>query len=100
MKTTEWKVGDETRIATMTNLRWGVIIEISHGTATVIMEDGHIQYWGIGSLETRESYLRSCERMRDEWTGAHYRKMVELADRPFVKHPNWTEWYARATAPV
>lgn len=93
-----WKVGDAARIATYGDCRWCEIIDINQGgCVTVMMENGNIAYWEIGSLETRESYLRSCHRMQDEWTGAEYKRMVALADRPFVKHPKWDEWVARAT---
>lgn len=92
-----WKAGDEARIATYGGMHWVHILHISHGIATTLSERGDVQYWGLGSLETRESYLASCERMRDEWTGAHYREMVALADRPFVKHAKWAEWMERAS---
>ena len=93
-----WKPGDDARIGTMGNCHWVRVLSIYKGSiATCLSETGNIEYWSIGSLETRESYLASCRRMRDEWTGAHYRKLVELADRPFVKPAAWDEWMARAT---
>jgi hypothetical protein len=95
-----WKPGDEARIATYGGCHWVHVLSIYNGSiATCLSEKGGIEYWSVGSLETNESYLKSCERMRDDWTGSHYREMVALAERPFVKPESWNKWMENAQKP-